>query len=141
MAPWFSSQKSTRRIDEQPTQRSQTQSLLHYETGSPPPSARVDPKIKLQPRRPLRVWDYWKVGFIVAAKGESIVLWLTAPRSSSSVATEVTTDVFLHHVFGPRRKSWGIEMTIVTSLIRGAERHSALVDIVRIPSGPCSSKC
>lgn len=45
-------------------------------------------------------------------------------------ATEVTSDVLSHHIWGPRRKSWGIEMTIVTSLIRGAERHSALVDIV-----------
>ncbi|KAF8167393.1 hypothetical protein B0H34DRAFT_15171 [Crassisporium funariophilum] len=97
---------------QQPTQRSPDQSLLHYETGSPPPSARVDRKLKLKPRRPLRIWDYWKFGAIVAAK-----------------ATEVTSDVLSHHIWGPRRKSWGIEMTIVTSLIRGAERHSAFVDI------------
>ncbi|KAF9055922.1 Alpha/Beta hydrolase protein [Panaeolus papilionaceus] len=96
----------------QPTRRSPKHSLLHYETSSPPPSARVDPKLKLQPRRPLRLWDYWKFGAIVAAK-----------------ATEVTSDVVSHHIWGPRRQSWGIEMTIVTSLIRGAERHSALVDI------------
>jgi hypothetical protein len=44
-------------------------------------------------------------------------------------ATEVTSDVLSHHIWGPRRQSWGIEMTIVSSLIRGAERHSALVDI------------
>uniref|UniRef100_A0A8H8CR36 Alpha/beta hydrolase fold-3 domain-containing protein n=1 Tax=Psilocybe cubensis TaxID=181762 RepID=A0A8H8CR36_PSICU len=112
MSPWFFSSKRITLPKEQPTQRSPAQSLLHYETGSPPPSARVDPKLKLQPRRPLRLWDYWKFGFIVAAK-----------------ATEVTSDVVSHHIWGPRRKSWGIEMTIVTSLIRGAERHSAMVDI------------
>jgi len=60
----------------------------------------------------MRIWDYWKFGPIIAAK-----------------ATELTSDVLSHHIWGPRRKSWGIEMTIVTSLIRGAERHSALVDI------------
>ncbi|KDR85688.1 hypothetical protein GALMADRAFT_379681 [Galerina marginata CBS 339.88] len=112
MAPWFFSPKRIQSPREQPTQRSPAQSLLHYATGSPPPSARVDPKLKLQPRRPLRLWDYWKFGVIVAAK-----------------ATEVTSDVLSHHIWGPRRKSWGIEMTIVTSLIRGAERHSSLVDI------------
>ncbi|KAF9567818.1 alpha/beta-hydrolase, partial [Agrocybe pediades] len=109
MSPWFFHSKRVSPIKVQPTQRSPAQSLLHYETGSPPPSARVDPKLKLQPRRPLRLWDYWKFGFIVASK-----------------ATEVTSDVLSHHIWGPRRKSWGIEMTIVTSLIRGAERHSAL---------------
>ncbi|KAF8971680.1 Alpha/Beta hydrolase protein [Flammula alnicola] len=112
MSPWFFTPKRLQTPEEQPTQRSPAQSLLHYETGSPPPSARVDPKLKLQPRRPLRLWDYWKFGVIVAAK-----------------ATEVTSDVLSHHIWGPRRKSWGIEMTIVTSLIRGAERHSSLVDI------------
>ncbi|PFH52271.1 hypothetical protein AMATHDRAFT_140379 [Amanita thiersii Skay4041] len=87
--------------------------LQHYSTpGVSPPSARVDPKLKLQPRRPIRLWDWWKYGMVVATK-----------------ATEVTTEVVAHHLRGPRRKTWGIEMTIVTSLIRGAGRHSALVDI------------
>ena len=66
MSSWFFSPKP---LQKQPTPPSPAQSLLHYETGSPPPSARVDPKLKLQPRRPLRLWDYWKVGIIVAAKG------------------------------------------------------------------------
>lgn len=99
----------------QPTQRSPAQSLLHYQSNAPPPSARVDPKLRLQPRAPLRLWDYWKFGVFVATK-----------------ATEVTSDVLSHHIWGPRRQSWGIEMTIVSSLIRGAERHSALVDIETI---------
>ncbi|KAF8808071.1 alpha/beta-hydrolase [Phlegmacium glaucopus] len=100
------------------SQRSPAQSLLHYQSNVPPPSARVDPKLlRLQPRRPLRLWDYWKFGAFVASK-----------------ATEVTSDVLSHHIWGPRRQSWGIEMTIVSSLIRGAERHSALVDIASFPS-------
>lgn len=133
MSRWFLPSKRLSLPLEQPTYRSPTQSLLQYETGSPPPSARVDPKLKLQPRRPLRVWDYWKFGAIVAAKGSSPDLVTHSNiefTNISSAATEVTTDVLSHHIWGPRRKSWGIEMTIVTSLIRGAERHSALVDIV-----------
>ncbi|KAF9486468.1 alpha/beta-hydrolase [Pholiota conissans] len=112
MSPWFLASRRLQPPQVQPTQRSPTQSLLHYETGSPPPSARVDPKLKLQPRRPLHLWDYLKFGVIVVSK-----------------ATELTSDVLSHHIWGPRRKSWGIEMTIVTSLIRGTERHSAMVDI------------
>lgn len=58
----------------QPTQRSPAQSLLHYQSNAPPPSARVDPKLRLQPRRPLRLWDYWKFGAFVASKGIFIVV-------------------------------------------------------------------
>jgi hypothetical protein len=47
-------------------------------------------------------------------------------------ATEMTGDVLSHHIWGPRKKSWGIEMTIITSFMRGAARHTALVDIVCI---------
>jgi acetyl esterase/lipase len=87
--------------------------LQYYSTpGITPPSARVDPKLKLQPRRPPRLWEWWKYGVFVAVK-----------------ATEVTTEIIVHHVRGPRRKTWGIEMTIVTSLVRGTARHSALVEI------------
>ncbi|RDB28837.1 Acetyl-hydrolase [Hypsizygus marmoreus] len=93
-----------------------TTSLHHYTTpGVTPPSARVNPKLKIQPRRPLRIWDVWKYGLVVVSK-----------------ATEVTGDVLSHHVWGPRKKSWGIEMTIVSSIMRGAGRHSSLVDIATI---------
>ncbi|KAF8899099.1 Alpha/Beta hydrolase protein [Infundibulicybe gibba] len=88
-------------------------SLRHYATpGVSPPSARVDPKLKLQPRRPVRLWDVWKYAVVVASK-----------------ATEVSADIISHHIWGPRKGSWGIEMTIVSSLMRGAGRHSSLVDI------------
>ncbi|KAG5636600.1 hypothetical protein H0H81_007540, partial [Sphagnurus paluster] len=46
--------------------------------------------------------------------------------------TEITGDVLSHHMWGPRKKSWGIEMTIVSSIMRGAGRHSSLVDIATI---------
>jgi len=49
-------------------------------------------------------------------------------------ATEITSDVLSHHIWGPRRKTWGIEMTIITSLLRGADRHSAFVDIASLNS-------
>jgi hypothetical protein len=46
----------------------------------------------------------------------------------------MTIDILSHHIIGPRKKSWGIEMTLITSFMRGAARHSSLIDIVRPPS-------
>jgi hypothetical protein len=107
------------------------QFLRHYATpGITPPSARVDPKLKIQPRRPLRIWDIWKYGVVAVSKGEHHSTFLPSEVLSLGAATEVTGDVLSHHVWGPRKKSWGIEMTIVSSLMRGAGRHSTLVDIV-----------
>ena len=109
-----------------------SQSLHHYATpGVTPPSARVNPRIKVQPRRPISIWDAWKWGLFVVSKGE----FKTSSRKripyEHHKATEITGDVLSHHVWGPRKKSWGIEMTIVSSIMRGAGRHSSLVDIVR----------
>ncbi|KIK70605.1 hypothetical protein GYMLUDRAFT_32650 [Collybiopsis luxurians FD-317 M1] len=90
--------------------------LLHYTTpGVTPPSARSDPKLKPQARNPIRLWHLWKYGLIAAVK-----------------ATEITGAIVAHQIWGPRRKSWGIEMTIINSLMRGANRHSALIDITTI---------
>lgn len=47
-------------------------------------------------------------------------------------ATQITGDVLSHHIWGPRKKSWGIEMTLITSFMRGNGRHSSLVDIVSL---------
>ncbi|KIL60784.1 hypothetical protein M378DRAFT_130353 [Amanita muscaria Koide BX008] len=90
--------------------------LHHYSTpGITPPSARIDPKLKLQSRRPVRLWEWWKYGVFMATK-----------------ATDVASEIITHYIHGPRRNTWGIEMTIVTSIIRGAARHSALVNISTI---------
>ncbi|KAF8078986.1 Alpha/Beta hydrolase protein [Lyophyllum atratum] len=106
------SDPSTVNLDEYDKDLS-TDFLFHYATpGVTPPSARVDPKMQIQPRRPLRIWDFWRYGLVVASK-----------------ATEITRDVLSHHVWGPRKKSWGIEMTIVSSIMRGAGRHTSLIDI------------
>jgi hypothetical protein len=110
--------------------------LYHYMTpGKSPPSARVDPKIKAQEPPPVRLWHLWKYGLVAAAKG--------ATRNPTSTphslipypaATEMTFDILSHHIIGPRKKSWGIEMTLITSFMRGAARHSSLIDIVCPPS-------
>ncbi|TFK60771.1 alpha/beta-hydrolase [Pluteus cervinus] len=92
-------------------------SLDYFSTpgGPPPPSARVHHKVKYQPRPHLGVCDVWKYGYIVASK-----------------AIEITSDVLLHSIRGPRRKSWGIEMTVISAFMRGLAQHSSLVDLMTI---------
>jgi len=112
--------------------------LSHFASpGIPPPSARVDPTLKIgQPGPPIRLWDIWKYGWLAAGKGASVqnvctpVIHNTSLVSLCSPGLELAMDVLSHHIYGPRRKSWGIEMTIVNSLARDASSHSHLFDIV-----------
>ncbi|KAH8835575.1 Alpha/Beta hydrolase protein [Flagelloscypha sp. PMI_526] len=87
--------------------------VSHYATpGISPPSARVNPRIVLQESPPVHLWDLWKYGLVVTKK-----------------ACEMSVDVLSHCAFGARRKSWGIEMTVITSFMRGAARNTHLVNI------------
>jgi hypothetical protein len=69
--PWiFPERLTSRSVREQPSRQSPIQSLKYYNTpGVFPPSARVDPKLKPQPRRPLHLWEYWKYAAFLAVKG------------------------------------------------------------------------
>ncbi|KAK0233503.1 lipase/ esterase [Armillaria fumosa] len=97
--------------------RRQLHALIdHYATpGVAPPSARMSPRLKIQDKPSLRLWDWWKYGWFVATK-----------------ATQMTGDVLTHAFWGPRKKSWGIEMTLISGLMRGAGRHTALMDLPSI---------
>lgn len=72
LPPWLTPQRPVAcNAREQPSRQSPTQSLKYYSTpGVFPPSARVDPKLKRQPRRPLHLWEYWKYAAFLAVKGE-----------------------------------------------------------------------
>jgi hypothetical protein len=51
---------------------------------------------------------------------------------TSCSATDLAIDFTLHHTRGPRKKSWGIEMTLISSFMRGVARHTRLADIVSL---------
>ncbi|CAE6526435.1 unnamed protein product [Rhizoctonia solani] len=92
--------------------------LAQYATpsGVCPPSARVDPALSARAgRERLSVSDLWYFGTFVALK-----------------ATDLAIDFTLHHTRGPRRKSWGIEMTLISSFMRGVARHTRLTDIAML---------
>ncbi|KAH9858344.1 Alpha/Beta hydrolase protein [Lenzites betulinus] len=91
------------------------EALKHYEYpgAPPPPSSRVgDPTLKQREGQPLRLWHWWKFGAFAAVK-----------------ATTLATDALSHHLWGPPRKSWGIEMTLLSSMMRGVSHYTHLTDI------------
>ncbi|KAG1757850.1 Alpha/Beta hydrolase protein [Suillus lakei] len=80
-----------------------------------PASARIDRSLKITNGFTMKVWDVWRY-----------------PAFAFNKASSLAFDVISHHVWGPRRKSWGIEMTILSSLMRDVSRHSALADIAMV---------
>lgn len=113
------------------TKASLSSLLRHYETpGVPPPSARVDPTLKTE-EPTTKFWHVWKYGAAAVGKGRSAAC-AQGSEINSIVGFELAGDILSHHVYGPKKKSWGIEMTIVTSIMRDVARHSHLVDIVRL---------
>ncbi|KAI0828960.1 Alpha/Beta hydrolase protein [Trametes gibbosa] len=86
---------------------------FQYPGAPPPPSSRVgDPTLKQREGQPLRLWHWWKFGAFAAVK-----------------ATTLASDALSHHLWGPPRKSWGIEMTLLSSMMRGMSHYSHLTDI------------
>lgn len=73
LPPWFPlKRRSVHVVPQQPSRRSLNQSLEYYDTpGVFPPSARIDPTFKLQPRRPLHLWEYWKYAAYITGKGKA----------------------------------------------------------------------
>ncbi len=130
--------------------------LRHFEAPGvpPPPSARVgDPKLKQREGKPIRLWDLWRYGAFVAVKGKHIPLpdRATGVRhlcrmvpfeqlsstlanvyslTTTHIASQLVTALVSHHVRGPPKKSWGIEMTLLTCIMRDVGHHSHLADIV-----------
>ncbi|KAI0785317.1 Alpha/Beta hydrolase protein [Irpex lacteus] len=95
-----------------------TDFLKHFEAPGvpPPPSSRVgDPTLKQRESQPIRLWHLWKHAAFVAWK-----------------ATGVLTAAASHTLHGPPRKSWGIEMTILTAIMRDVNLHSHLADLPTI---------
>ncbi|EGO03683.1 hypothetical protein SERLA73DRAFT_175262 [Serpula lacrymans var. lacrymans S7.3] len=90
--------------------------LRDYDTpGVLPASARIDTTLKILDNPAMRVWDAWKYPAFVVYK-----------------ATTIARDILSHHLWGPRRKSWGIEMTIISSVMRDVAQHAALADIATV---------
>ncbi|KAF8911756.1 Alpha/Beta hydrolase protein [Mucidula mucida] len=88
----------------------------HYShPGIAPPSARMTPSLKINEQPQWKSWHAYKYAFFVASK-----------------VTQMTGDALAHTIWGPRKKSWGIQMTLMSSLMRGAGKHTELMDVPSI---------
>jgi len=47
-----------------------------------------------------------------------------------STVIELTRAFVSYHLWGPPKKSWGLEMTMITCFLRNAAAHSHLIDLV-----------
>ncbi|KAL5535649.1 hypothetical protein ACEPAF_3743 [Sanghuangporus sanghuang] len=93
--------------------------LRHFEghNYTLPPSARVDPTVRQRQRERLGFLDLWKyIAFVI---GKSM-------DSTHHMNMEKT---LIHCLWGPKRKSWGWEMTFVTSVMQNASDHTHLADL------------
>lgn len=54
------------------------------------------------------------------------------PAFAVGKAACLARDIVAYSIWGPRRRTWGIEMTIISSLMRDVSRHSALADIAMV---------
>ncbi|GAA96862.1 uncharacterized protein L969DRAFT_17759 [Mixia osmundae IAM 14324] len=77
-----------------------------------PEGSRVLKDVPQQPEKPLGILESWKYLPFLA-------------HQASSIATAFAS----HHIFGPPKKSWGIEMTIFTTILREAADYSHLSNI------------
>ncbi|KAH0838098.1 Alpha/Beta hydrolase protein [Lanmaoa asiatica] len=80
-----------------------------------PPSARVDRSLKSQQQDSIKLWDAWRYPIFAVNKASSLA-----------------RDILIHHIWGPRRRTWGIEMTMINSMMRDVSRHSSLADITMV---------
>ncbi|KDQ15740.1 hypothetical protein BOTBODRAFT_65401 [Botryobasidium botryosum FD-172 SS1] len=87
--------------------------LHHYDVpGLPPPSSRVDPLLPQRQHQRLSVLEFWRYAAFVARK-----------------MTDAAGALASHHIWGPRKASWGWEMSIVTSFTRGLGKHTHLTNV------------
>ncbi|KAF8140503.1 Alpha/Beta hydrolase protein [Boletus edulis] len=80
-----------------------------------PPSARIDRSLKYQDQDSINLWNAWKY-----------------PVFAVNKASSLARDIIVYHIWGPRRRTWGIEMTVINSVMRDVSRHSSLADITMV---------
>lgn len=94
-------------------------------TSSPrlPPLSRVDPSL-IQREAPLTLtsglfaWgrkNWWDFGWFLGRKG-----------------FDLTWSITKYAIYGPPKKSWGIEMTVIAAIMRNIGQHSSLADITLV---------
>ncbi|KAG9056236.1 hypothetical protein FS842_011272 [Serendipita sp. 407] len=109
---WVYQSSTPATVDDEVQPETLDSRLKHYTAnGERPPSSRIDPLLEQRASQPLGITDMWKYGVFLASK-----------------AAEVASDL-VRHPFGARKKSWGIEMTILSALMRNVGNSTSLADL------------
>ncbi|KIM31627.1 hypothetical protein M408DRAFT_235905 [Serendipita vermifera MAFF 305830] len=100
--------------DDEVEQLSLSERLEYYKAHAErPPSSRIDPLLEQRVHNaPLSLVNLWKYGAFLATK-----------------ATDIASDLLRHQLIGARKKSWGLEMTILSAFMRNIGHHSTLADL------------
>ncbi|KZT62653.1 hypothetical protein CALCODRAFT_505425 [Calocera cornea HHB12733] len=90
--------------------------LALYTPGPPPPSSRVTPShTPLPPADLLSLTALWSAAAFLSRK-----------------AADVAGDVLRHQLYGPKKKSWGLQMTVLSAVMRGMGKYEGLGNLALI---------
>ncbi|KAN0062324.1 hypothetical protein ACQY0O_005206 [Thecaphora frezii] len=86
--------------------------LNQYKTAEVPRSARLDPAVKVREPAKMTLANAWRYVPLLVNQGISI---------GSALAS--------HAIYGPPKKSWGVEMTVFTRVLRDVANYSEFASI------------
>ncbi|KAM0788475.1 hypothetical protein ACM66B_001608 [Microbotryomycetes sp. NB124-2] len=82
-----------------------------------PTKARTEPHVKQKESEPIKLGDLWQYPAFLAVQGASLL---------KAFAN--------HHIYGPPKPSWGVELTLFTSMLREVAAYSHLSSVQRLRS-------
>ncbi|GAA5887406.1 hypothetical protein JCM6882_002519 [Rhodosporidiobolus microsporus] len=85
--------------------------------GALPEKARTDPRVKMAAPTPMTVLGLWQYLPFVARQ-----------------STSLTKAFVQHHLYGPPKPSWGVELTLFTTFLREVSSYSHLSSLARLRS-------
>ncbi|KAI5481084.1 esterase / lipase [Pseudohyphozyma bogoriensis] len=96
--------------------RSALAALLEpFKSSKLPPKARTDPAIPQKENEPMTIINLWRYLPFLGSTG-----------------TLLTKAFFTHHVYGPPKPSWGVELTLFTAFLREVSSYSHLSSLTRL---------
>lgn len=117
--------------------------LEQYKTTALPATSRFYGDLETQREfKPPSVLELWRHAWFIASKSASPLsfnhhLRLRAGRRSieltnclhHATAKDIVSDIAVYHWKGPRRPSWGLEMTMLAAFMRNMANNTHLVDV------------
>ncbi|GAA5952935.1 hypothetical protein JCM21900_001522 [Sporobolomyces salmonicolor] len=91
--------------------------LEPFKAGQLPEKARTDPSVRMKGEQPMTLARLWEYVPFFARQG-----------------TSLTKAFVQHHLYGPPKPSWGVELTLFTTFLREVASYSHLSSLARLRS-------